>query len=202
MMRGKSLVVMMSAALLLSVTACGTKTENTATPQAPDAEPVIEEPATEEPEAEESDTGLANPWTESDREGVLAATGFDLNVPDEAENVVYSYMEADKLAQVSYVMNDHDWNYRVQPTDGLQDISGMYYEWVAEEDTNVADCEAEIKAYVENNGDPDNLDDMFSVQVLNWYDATEGATHSVSISGRAVDGLDLSVYAEDMWMNE
>jgi hypothetical protein len=200
MMRGKSLVVMMSAALLLSVTACGTKTENTATPQAPDPEPAIEEPATEEPEAEEPDTGLANPWTESDREGVLAATGFDLNVPDEAENVVYSYMEADRLAQVSYVMNDHDWTYRVQPTDGLQDISGMYYEWVAEEDTNVADCEAEIKAYVENNGDPDNLDDMFSVQVLNWYDATEGATHSVSISGRAVDGLDLSVYAEDMWM--
>ncbi|MBQ1640239.1 MAG: hypothetical protein II051_03225 [Lachnospiraceae bacterium] len=201
-MRRTWLLVGMSMMLMLSVTACGSKTENAAEPQTPDAEPVIEEPATEEPEAEESDTGLANPWTESDREGVLAATGFDLNVPDDAENVVYSYMEADKLAQVSYVMNDHDWTYRVQPTDGLQDISGMYYEWVAEEDTNVADCEAEIKAYVENNGDPDNLDDMFSVQVLNWYDATEGATHSVSISGRAVDGLDLSVYAEDMWMNE
>ncbi|MBQ1609267.1 MAG: hypothetical protein II092_10455 [Lachnospiraceae bacterium] len=201
-MRRKCILLWMSVMLMLSVSACGTKTENAATPQAPDAETVIEEPATEEPEAEESDTGLANPWTESDREGVLAATGFDLNVPDDAENVVYSYMEADKLAQVSYVMNDHDWTYRVQPTDGLQDISGMYYEWVAEEDTNVANHEAEIKAYVENNGNPDNLDDMFSVQVLNWYDATEGATHSVSISGRAVDGLDLSVYAEDMWMNE
>lgn len=199
-MRRTWLLVGMSVMLMLSVSACGTKTENTATPQAPDAEPVIEEPATEEPEAEEPEAGLANPWTESDREGVLTATGFDLNVPDEAENVVYSYMEADKMAQVSYVMNNHDWTYRVQQTDGLQDISGMYYEWVAEEDTNVADCEAEIKAYVENNGDPDNLDDMFSVQVLNWYDATEGATHSVSISGRAVDGLDLSVYAEDMWM--
>ncbi len=201
-MRRTWLLVGMSMMLMLSVSACGTKTESMATPQAPDAEPAIEEPATEEPEAEESDTGLANPWTESDREGVLAATGFDLNVPDEAENVVYSYMEADKLAQVSYVMNDHDWTYRVQSTDGLQDISGMYYEWVAEEDTNVANHEAEIKAYVENNGDPDTLDDMFSVQVLNWYDETEGATHSVSISGRAVDGLDLSVYAEDMWGNE
>ena len=199
-MRRTWLLVGMSMMLMLSATACGTKTENTATPQAPDPEPAIEEPATEEPEAEEPEASVSNPWTDSDREGVLAATGFDLNVPDEAENVVYSYMEADKLAQVSYVMNDHDWTYRVQPTDGLQDISGMYYEWVAEEDTNVADCEAEIKAYVENNGDPDNLDDMFSVQVLNWYDATEGATHSVSISGRAVDGLDLSVYAEDMWM--
>ena len=199
-MRRTWLLVGMSVMLMLSFSACGSKTENTAEPQTPDAEPVIEEPATEEPEAEEPEASVSNPWTDSDREGVLAATGFDLNVPDEAENVVYSYMEADKMAQVSYVMNDHDWTYRVQPTDGLQDISGMYYEWVAEEDTNVANHEAEIKAYVENNGDPDNLDDMFSVQVLNWYDATEGAKHSVSISGGAVDGLDLSVYAEDMWM--
>ncbi len=65
-MRGKSLAVIMSAALLLSVSACGTKTENTATPQAPDAEPAIEEPATEEPEAEEPEASVSNPWTESD----------------------------------------------------------------------------------------------------------------------------------------
>ena len=141
-----------------------------------------------------SSVGIANPWIESDRDGVKEATGYDLNVPEDAQNVVYSYMEDGKLAQVSYTINNHEWTYRVQATDGLTDISGMNYEWVLEDSETIGGHEAELKAYVENNGDSEYLDDMFGVQVVNWYDETEGATHSVSVSGQALDGIDRSIH--------
>ncbi len=156
--------------------------------------------ACESKEKEESSVGRANPWTEADREGVKSATGYDLSVPDEATNIVYSYMEDGNLAQVTYTINNNEWTYRVQATDELTDISGMYYEWVLEDEDTIGGHKAQLKAYVENNGDSEYLDDMFGVQVVNWYDETEGATHSVSVSGPALDGIDMAVYVENTWM--
>ena len=88
---------------LLSLCGCGAEKANTAT--------------------------IANPWTDSDEKGVLEATGFDLVAPEGATDVIYSYMEEDKMAQVTYNLDKASWVYRVKPANSLEDISGMNYEW-------------------------------------------------------------------------
>lgn len=149
----------------------------------------------------EATVGIANPWTESDREGVLEATGFDLVAPDGAEDVVYSYMQEESLAQVSYTLDGNEWTYRVRPTDALEDLSGMCYEWDIEEDGTVGNMEAKLYAYSDATEDTEFIDDVFAVHVINWYDNEEKATHSLSVSGKNVNGLDIEVIAEQMASN-
>lgn len=42
------------------------------------------------------------------------------------------------------------------------------------------------------------MDDVFAVHVVNWYDESEGATHSLSVAGNDVNGLDIEAVAESM----
>ena len=177
----KQLLLMTAVLLAVSVCGCGAKSDaNTSAKET------------------EGNTEIANPWTDSDRGGVLDATGFDLSVPEGAENVAYSYMQEESLAQVSYVLDGNEWTYRVRPTEHLEDLSGMCYEWDIEEDGTVGDMEAKIYAYSEADEDSEFIDDVFSVHVVNWYDDVEKATHSLSVSGKNLDGLDIQAVAEKM----
>ncbi len=141
---------------------------------------------------------IANPWIETDSKGVLEATGFDVTAPEDATDVVYSYMESTGTAQVKYVQNGHDWNYRVQATDGLSDISGMYYEWVVQEPCSINGFEGMSLAYSDATEDTQYIDDVFAAHVVYWYDSEEGATHSLSVAGKDIDGLDIEVVAENL----
>ena len=142
--------------------------------------------------------GLANPWTESDEQGVADATGFEMTAPEEATEVSYSYMKEAGLAQLSYVQDEQKWTYRMQATDELTDISGMSYKWTNEEEGTVAGMEAVYYAYVELEAD-DLADSLQAVQVVNWYDAVAGVTHSLSVSAKELDGLDIQAYAENLY---
>ena len=142
--------------------------------------------------------GLANPWTESDEQGVAEATGFEMTAPEEATEVSYSYMKEAGLAQLSYVQDEQKWTYRMQATDELTDISGMSYKWTNEEEGTVAGMEAVYYAYVELEAD-DLADSLQAVQVVNWYDAVAGVTHSLSVSAKELDGLDIQAYAENLY---
>ena len=177
----KQLLLMTAVLLAVSVCGCGAKSD-----------------ANISAKETEGNTEIANPWTDSDRGGVLDATGFDLSVPEGAENVAYSYMQEESLAQVSYVLDGNEWTYRVRPTEHLEDLSGMCYEWDIEEDGAVGDMEAKIYAYSEADEDSEFIDDVFSVHVVNWYDDVEKATHSLSVSGKNLDGLDIQAVAEKM----
>ena len=140
------------------------------------------------------DTELVNPWTESDREGVAEATGFDMVAPEEATEVIYSYMEETGLAEMQYVLDDIHWIYRMQMTDELTDISGLYVEWGSELEGTVAENEAMYYGYV--NTEEESIND---VQLVNWYDAVVGVTYSLSASGTDLDGMDIQVFAEDLY---
>lgn len=177
----KQLLLVTALLLTVSVCGCGAKSETNTS-------------ANETGE----NTEIANPWTESDRGGVLDATGFDLSVPDGAENVAYSYMQEESLAQVTYTLDGNEWTYRVRPTDHLEDLSGMCYEWDIEEDSTVGDMEAKLYAYSEADEDSEYIDDIFSVHVVNWYDDVEKSTHSLSVAGKNLDGLDIGAVAEQM----
>lgn len=143
---------------------------------------------------------IANPWTTTDKQGVLDATGFNMEEPDGATDVDYSYMAEGKMAQLTYVYEGADWVYRIQPTEALTDISGMNYTWISDMAGEVSGLEAKYMGYSEQDEESEYIDDMFFVQVVNWYDDAKGVTYSLSASGKNIDGMDIQVYAENLYL--
>ena len=145
--------------------------------------------------SEEPESGnLADTWTESDKQGVAGATGFEMTAPDQAEEISYSYMSESGAAQMSYVLDGAKWDYRIQPADELTDISGLELEWMDESEGNVAGMDAVYYGYADL--DDDTADD---VQLVNWYDAVTGVTYSLSASGTDLDDMDIQAYAENLY---
>ncbi len=189
---------------MVGVAGCGAAEDTTDTSVEEVQEDAAEEEATEEVEEEADeadeaeddaeDTELANPWTESDREGVSAATGFDIAAPEGATEVSYSYMEEEGLAQMSYTLDGTAWNYRMEYEDELTDISGMEYDWTSESDGTVADRTAKYYAFC--HLDDATIDD---VMVVNWYDTVPGVVYSLSATATDLNGLDIQVVAEDIF---
>ncbi len=227
------LLGLMTAAAL---TACGSKADAGKTDAAQDQSGVAQ--TTDAAQNQEAGTGnssadaqtgsgagnlqIGNPWTDTDRQGLLDATGFELDAPEGATDVAYRYMQeigatgetdssAAALAELDYDLDGTEWTYRVQSASELTDISGMNYAWIAEEDGTVADRPAKYYSYVEyakpeDVGAPesaaggiDYIDSTFAVQVVNWYDAAPGVTYSLSATGTDLNGMDIQVFAENLF---
>ena len=139
------------------------------------------------------DAELANPWTETDEQGVAEATGFEMAAPEGAADVSYSYMKETGLAQMSYVQDEIRWIYRIQKTDEITDISGMAYQWTAQEEGAVAGRVALYCTYIGTEGEE-------TVQVVVWYDDIPSVAYSLSASGKDLDGLDIQACAEDLFV--
>ena len=138
--------------------------------------------------------GTANPWTETDKQGVAEATGFDMEAPDGATDVAYSYMAESGLAQMTYKLDDLDWTYRMQQADELTDISGLNYDWGTDElEGKVLEMPAMYYGYATDGDDPDY------VHLVNWYDAVPGVTYSLAASGKDMDGMDIQAFAEEIY---
>lgn len=146
----------------------------------------------EEPVAEENREEIANPWTESDCQGVLEATGIELLPPEGATDICYQYMEAEKMAEVSYELDGAQWVYRAQPAAELLEISGMNYDWDAVDDATVAERTAKYYVHVS--------EDVADIMVVDWYDAVPGITYSLSASAQELNGMDIQVYAENIFV--
>lgn len=158
---------------------------------------------TENEDGSDIAVGIENPWVIIDKDGVLNATGLNINIPEDAENALYSYLKTDNMAQVTFSYEGHDdWTLRMQKTDMLMDISGLYYEWSYQDSATVSGKEAMMYAYTEGADDSDSIDNMFGVQLINWYDDSTGITYSLSVSGKDLNGMDLQVFAENIFTLE
>ena len=155
---------------------------------------------TKDEDTKEVTVGVENPWVESDKEGVIEATGLNIYIPEDATDAKYSYMKTSNMAQVTYTYNGHDsWTFRKQKTDMFMDISGMYYEWVYQGETKVSGKDAMDYVYVEGDDGSGMIDNIFGVQVINWYDDTTGISYSLSVSGMDLNGMDIQVIAEHLF---
>lgn len=195
MNRKMILSIVTASVLALAMTACGnqtTETRKTSVTESQTTEAITEASASDSTEEAQNADGLANPWTDSDQAGVLEATGFDLAAPDDASDVAYSYMADEKLAQMTFAQAGVNYTYRVQSTDGLTDISGMYYDWTSQKDTKVSNLDGLYLTYEAKDGSGD-------AQVLNWYDKVTGVTYSLSASADSLEGEDLLVLAESIY---
>ncbi len=179
------LIMTMSASLLAG---CGSSSDTGNTDTTKTEESTGTEDSSDAADTEED--AIANPWTETDATGILNATGFLMSAPAGATNVTYSYIEDDGLAQMSYELDGKNWNYRMQYTDMLTDISGMNYNWDSEEEGEVSWMAANYYAYV---GDEE------MVHLVCWYDALTGIDYSLSATAADLDGMDIQAYAEEIY---
>lgn len=195
----KKLAYFLIGTMAIMTVACGKEETNTVGIQAEPIEETTSVEETSDEAAEEQVVGMVNPWVESDAAGVLSATGFPIAAPDGASNVVYSYMKDAQLAQVSYDLNGVSWTYRIQSANELTDISGMYYEWSYESEGQVSGRPAMYYSYSDATEDSEFIDSMNSVQLVNWYDVVPGVTYSLSAQGTDLNGMDIQVYAENIF---
>ena len=190
----KTIAMMMTGLMVLSLSACGSG----ATSKEANATEISTEVAAEA--TTEQTVGLANPWREATEEECyqLAANGF--SAPDGASNVKWSIMDTGEeyreLVQMCFDLDGLSFTARQQNTgDEPQDISGMFYEWAAEEDVTLANwaggnMKGTVKRFI---GDDRYID------VCTWYDVETGASYSLSTEGKDLDGFDIQAVAEAIY---
>lgn len=202
----KKLVGLMIATMAFMMVACGSKESDAQTVEVDiqkveDIENSSQEIEDNVDEEIYESMSMANPWVDSDYAGVLEATGFEMVPPAEAVNVAYSYMPSTGMAQLNFVMENAMWVYRMQPTEALEDISGVYCDWDYVADTKIAGMDAMEFSYA-SEPEGDFIDDMDCTRVLNWFDAQKKVTHALVVMGKGLNGMDTAVYAENLFINK
>lgn len=123
--------------------------------------------------------GIANPVVQSDPQEILDVLGIRFNEPEGASGVRYSIIGG-KTAQMDFVWNGVECTARISGEPSFTDISGMYFSWKSEINTNVGRCAATVK--LSDSGGS-------SVGVCLWYDTVPGLMCSVSVKSGATQEL-------------
>ncbi len=137
--------------------------------------------------------GVPNPVVEATALEVMERTGVSFIKPAGSQDVAYYIIETDScdIAEMTFTLNGVDCTCRIcgtgVPTDGLLDISGMYYEWTGEDTAMVGGNEAELYWLEGEQG------------IALWYDYAPGLMYSLAVdSGASRDNLLL--LAEELYI--
>lgn len=176
----KNLMIAFSAALVLSLAACGGKQT---TPDNTAAETAQSENTSVEDKAE-----IPNPFSEYDTvEEAAEAAGFDITVPDTIdgypEKIIRALITDDsKMIEVIY-RNDEGSEIRIRKAPGAEDISGDYNEYQQSSRLMVGEMEVTVK------GNDD------TVSLATWTDNgfTYSVTASTGITSEALSDLIASI---------
>ncbi len=76
----------------------------------------------------EGGDSLANPWVETDAEGVMQRLGVEFGVPENAEDITYYVPESANLAEMRFIWDGMRYIARMKPTAEFEDISGLCYD--------------------------------------------------------------------------
>ena len=189
----KTIAMLMTGLMVLSLAACG-KAET------PAEEPTQEASVEASTEEAQEQTEIANPWRDATEEecNQIAVNGF--SVPEGATNVKWSIMDSGEagkeLVQVTFDLDRLSYTAREQVTgDEAQDISGVYYEWIVEDDATLANwgggnMKGTVKRFIG--------DDKY-VDVITWYDVEIGVSYSLTTEDKDLDGFDIQAIAEAMY---
>ena len=157
--------------------------------------------------SEENDTGfvsytvdagatLANPWQDVTEAELKEVSGLSFGVPEGAENVIYRWLDSEKLAEMQFTWNGGEYCARAQAVEleegELMEISGMYFDWEYEDEITVGDCPGTIGQAQTGTED--------WVERCLWYDAGAQVMYSLSVAGGDLDGLDLTAIAEQVYL--
>ena len=135
---------------------------------------------------------IANPWVDMTADQLMEASGLSFGVPEGAEDVVYRYLEEDNLAEMQFTWDGEEFCARMQPAGEWTDISGMYFEWENEEAVTIHHCEGIIGQAQTGSED--------WIERCMWFDAAPGLMCSLAVYSKDLDGLDLTVLAEQVYI--
>ena len=140
---------------------------------------------------------IANPWVEMTAEELVQAAGVSFGLPENAENVVYRWLESDRLAEMQFTLDGEEYCARIKPSaleeDQLENISGMYFAWENEEKITIGEyCPGMIGQAKTGSED--------YVELCLWYDRVPGLMYSLSVYTTELDGLDLTAVAEMVYI--
>lgn len=189
------IAILMIVAMVLMLAGCVFQDKKVEITEVHDTEGVV---ADDKEDGAQEWAGLPNPWVDSDKAGVLEATGFDMAAPEGADNVAYSYMPSEGMAQMNYTADNAMWVYRIKPADALEDISGINCEWDYIGENKVAGMDAIEYSYA-SEPQGDLIENMECTRVINWYDAKNKVTYSLAVIGTDLNGLNTPVYAENLF---
>ena len=129
---------------------------------------------------------IANPWVESTSGDIAEAIGATFGIPEGAEDISYSMMPDDGLAEMRFTLDGMEYIARINPSEEFDDISGMYYEWDSEEPCVIAFMQGLVKR-VTVEGE--------TMELCLWHDADMGLMYSLATSGADLDGFDITALA-------
>lgn len=130
-------------------------------------------------EAETPQAQMPNPVQESSADEIMEELGFSLLTPYGAEDIAYSIIDMSdegKMAQVDFTLDGIGYTYRAMAAAEWTDISGMYFEWTEEVETDVSYNSG--KTFIAEDGDT-------KVGVILWYDTVPGIQYSLSMDSDA-----------------
>ena len=148
-----------------------------------------EEEAGEEMEEEAPAIGMANPWTDTTAEEAMQVLGIEMGVPEGAEDVVYRMLADEQLLEMDFTLDGLDFTARMKPSavvEEIEDISGLYYSWVHEEECEVGYTTGLLRQAESDEGIIENCI---------WLDVVPGFVYSLTTSAEDLDGFDLSAVA-------
>ena len=135
--------------------------------------------------------GMANPWVETDAEGLMKTLGLQFDVPENAEDVVYRMNKSEKMAEMKFVLNDMPFTARIKPAAlEMEDISGLHYKWDVEEESEQHWHQEKIMRA---------KDGKDTVEAILWFDIVPGLTYSLSTKAPDLDGFDIVAVAQMVW---
>lgn len=181
------IVAVLVLALMLALVACGQKA-------------AVEEASV--PAQEEESVSMANPWREVTQEEAQALCARSFNVPEGAENVVWSVNDSvadasgvpGALVQVAFDLNGMSFVAREQVTGDTEvDNSGMNYQWTAQEEGSMSSwfegMTCKLSRFI---GEGESAD------LCTWYDVETGISYSLSTVAADLDGFDITAVANAM----
>jgi len=175
----KLIAVLIAMIVVFAMAACSPPAPKEEATEAPatSAQQASDEPS-QSSSAEASPTegetaGLPNPVIEVDSaDEIMEKTDIFITVPEGAADAKYSII-ADEVAQVDFTLDGINYNHRIQKTDKLEDISGVYTDFEVEKDMTWEDYPYQIKYSEGKEG------------ISLWYDDLAGASYSVFMESGA-----------------
>lgn len=160
----------------------------------------VEEMAAEDTVTEKGESGVVNPIQARGIQSYLDEWGATLNIPEGAHSVEEyvicedSSGESPDLVERRFVLDDMNYTARVEQINQngeenvpLENISGMYYDWIVEDDVIIGGMKGKTMRY---------LEDGHGVDVCLWYDSEKGLLYSLSAEGTDLDGFDILAIVE------
>lgn len=119
-------------------------------------------------------TGMANPWIDTTQEDLEARTGMHLRVPEGATDVLWRVLTTAGLAELRFTLDGVSYTARALPAEFERDISGMYYNWITEEECRIAGLEG-LMQITWLPGE--------KVVLCQWYDEAAAVMFSLASTG-------------------